>query len=73
MNKAVLVSVQFLIPLPDGIDACAYGVDWLAALDTDAYDYRHPKISGVYLRPVPVLIKDMDRKDLFDDDNIIQL
>lgn len=80
MTKAVLVSAQFLVQLPEDTDyrqAEEYGVDWLSGIvhqsTEGCLDYRHPKIAGVYLRPVPVQIKDMDADDIFEDDNLMQL
>lgn len=74
--KAVLISAQFLVELPKGvalIEAESFGVDWLEALDTDALDYRHPKIAGVYLRPVLVQVIDPKAENVFEDSNLMQL
>lgn len=79
MKTAVIVNAQFLIELPEDIshrDAEDYGVDWLTAMvgnTDDILDYRHPKLTGVYLRPVPVQIKNMELEEIFEDGNLIQL
>lgn len=74
--KAIIVSAQFLVELPEGVplsEAEEYGIDWLLRLDSDALDYRHPKVMGVYVRPVPVLVINPDSDRIFDDINLIQL
>lgn len=77
MTKAVIISAQFLVELPKDMDykeAESYGTDWLSGVaDTiECLDYRHPKIMGIYIRPVPVQIIDSNTKDIFDESNIIQ-
>ncbi len=74
--KAVLISAQFLVALPPDMhtdEAEAFGIDWLSNLNTNAIDYRHPQVAGVFLRPVPVQVKDIERSDVLSDENLIQL
>ena len=77
--KAVIVSVQFLVEIPENTptnEAEAWGIDWLNALAsnaTEVLDYRHPKIAGVHIRPVPVQVRDNEALEIFSDDNLIQL
>jgi hypothetical protein len=74
--KAIIISVQFLVELPENVptnEAEDWGIDWLNALNSDCLDYRHPQIAGVFLRPVPVLIKNSQSDEIFNDTNLIQL
>ena len=69
-KNAVLVSAQFLVELPEGTSltgAESFGVDWLSivASEVQVLDYRHPKVMGVYIRPVPVTV-DIENDDIFD-------
>lgn len=77
MKKAVIVSAQFLVELPEDIDmrvASDWGCDWLSNLSLeDVLDYRDPKIAGIRIRPSPVYITDLYSDDIFNENNLIQL
>lgn len=78
MKKAIIVSAQFLVELPEDVDvreAEDFGIDWLGEVvgTVKCLDYRHPKIAGIFVRPVPVLIKDYNADEIFTDENLMQL
>lgn len=78
MEKAVIVSAQFLVKVPKDIDVGdieSWGCGWLSDLASkiDVIDYRHVKLAGIYLRPVPVLVVDPDLEDVFNNNNLKQL
>jgi hypothetical protein len=73
-----LVSVQMLVEVPEDVptqEVSEYGCDWIteASQKLGVLDYRHPRIAGVFQRPVPVLVKDVDADDIFEDSNLIQM
>ena len=79
MSNYAIVNAQILIKVPTEYspeEVEQYGSEWLYELisdNDDVIDYRHPKLMGMYLRPVPVSVKDIDADDVFDDNNIIQV